>query len=322
MNKKPFVSIIVPVFNAEKFIEATLRSIMNQTYDNFEIIAIDDGSTDRTLEILNRYNFKVKVFQQKNAGPATARNRGILESKGKLLAFCDSDDIWEPNKLELQVDVFEKNKNCGLVGTNGIVIDAEGSFLNKYISDRWSNRETLCLLSLADLLDYMALYPSTVMLSKEAIIKSGVLFDGLTYYFENVQMFFRITKFFEVYFLNRNLVQRRYLRDSLSHANTKKDRYAQIKVYNMALLDFPEYKRLINRNLIHSSYSASRLEAQEGAFNKACILLLGIFMVDLFFGRFYWKKSDNAFIKFRKIFSPFYILSLFILKKCPKIREW
>lgn len=108
----PLVSVIVPSYNHKDYISECIESIVNQTYKNFELIVIDDGSTDNSIEIINKlkvkYNFKFVV--QENIGLSATLNKGIKEfSNGKYITFCASDDFWCINKLELQIDFMEKN---------------------------------------------------------------------------------------------------------------------------------------------------------------------------------------------------------------------
>lgn len=112
MSYEPIVSIIIPLYNSQSDIIDCLKSILKQTYDKYEIIIIDDGSTDNSVvlvaEFINEHpEIQFKFFQQDNSGPSKARNMGILNSTGELIAFIDSDDEWRPNKLESIVRVFE-----------------------------------------------------------------------------------------------------------------------------------------------------------------------------------------------------------------------
>src|SRR5690606_34102704 len=99
------VSIVIPVYNAEKYLEQTLASIYAQTYPHTEIIAVDDGSSDRSVEILRQHAPRVRLVTQANAGAAAARNRGVREARGKWIAFLDADDLWTPDKLEKQLQL-------------------------------------------------------------------------------------------------------------------------------------------------------------------------------------------------------------------------
>lgn len=103
MNNQKLVSIIIPCYNAEKTLEKTLESIFNQTYRNYEIIAVNDGSTDETLNILNNYKNKITIINQENKGASAARNCGFKESKGQYLLFCDADVILKPTIIEKMV---------------------------------------------------------------------------------------------------------------------------------------------------------------------------------------------------------------------------
>lgn len=113
----PEISIVIPVYNCGKFIEETLNSILNQTYSDFEIIAIDDGSTDNSAEIIEtcaKKDSRIKLIKQENAGVSCARNKGIQLSQGEYIAFCDADDLYLPTTIETLVNAIEKN-NCDWV---------------------------------------------------------------------------------------------------------------------------------------------------------------------------------------------------------------
>jgi glycosyltransferase involved in cell wall biosynthesis len=109
----------VPVWNGEKYLAQALASIFAQSYRAFEVIIVDDGSTDRTAAIIAAQPHKLRLIRQENAGPVVARNRGIAAAAGDLIAFLDYDDLWEPWKLELQVAAFTSNP--GLAICTGLV---------------------------------------------------------------------------------------------------------------------------------------------------------------------------------------------------------
>lgn len=110
---KPLVSIIIPVFNAEPFLDETLRSVLHQTYENWECILINDGSTDNSWSILEKWarnNPKIKIFSKENEGASKARNFGIRHAKGEYIAFLDSDDLWLPIHLSTLIkNLLENN---------------------------------------------------------------------------------------------------------------------------------------------------------------------------------------------------------------------
>lgn len=118
--KKDLVSIIVPVYNAEKFLEDTILTVLNQSYTNWELLLINDCSTDSSKKIYEKYkkNKMIKwIDMECNCGPALARNKGIDMAKGRFLCFIDSDDRWDKDKLEKQID-FMKQKKCSFSYTS------------------------------------------------------------------------------------------------------------------------------------------------------------------------------------------------------------
>jgi glycosyltransferase involved in cell wall biosynthesis len=131
MNK---VSVITPTYNSSQFVKKTIESIIVQTYDNWELLITDDCSTDNTWEVLNEYaqkDSRIKIFRLEiNSGAGTARNNSIKHASGKYIAFCDSDDLWLPEKLEYQVKFMEDNKydftfsSYHKIRENGTFIDA------------------------------------------------------------------------------------------------------------------------------------------------------------------------------------------------------
>lgn len=122
------VSIIMPLYNGEKFIKITLESVLKQTYKNWELLITNDGSKDNSPKIAEKYAEKderIKLFNQINKGSAAARNNSLREAKGKYIVFLDSDDIWENNFLEEQIK-FLKEKNASLVFSSYRRINEEG----------------------------------------------------------------------------------------------------------------------------------------------------------------------------------------------------
>ena len=119
MIEHNLVSIILPFYNSQKFLDATIKSVINQTYKNWELFLINDGSSDNSLEIavkyLNDKRFKL-ISYRKNRGPAYSRNLGIRKAQGEYICFLDSDDLWEKKKLKTQI-IFIKKKNS-LLYTN------------------------------------------------------------------------------------------------------------------------------------------------------------------------------------------------------------
>jgi glycosyltransferase involved in cell wall biosynthesis len=109
------VSVIIPTYNRAEYICETLESVFTQTYPDFEVIIVDDGSTDHTKDVLKPYLNRVQYIYKNNGGPASARNTGIRASTGKYIAFLDSDDLWMPDKLQVQADFLEAHPEYAMV---------------------------------------------------------------------------------------------------------------------------------------------------------------------------------------------------------------
>jgi teichuronic acid biosynthesis glycosyltransferase TuaG len=122
LKANPLVSIVMSAYNAEKYIGATIDTVLIQTYENWEFIIVNDGSIDHTQEILEAYALKdsrIKVINQVNQGQAAGRNNGFKVAKAFWIAYLDSDDLWHPTKLEKQVQVAAENPNCDVIFTEG-----------------------------------------------------------------------------------------------------------------------------------------------------------------------------------------------------------
>lgn len=133
---QPLVSIITPMYNSENFILKTIESVVNQTYSNWELLLVDDGSTDNTIQIVEDFKQKytnIKLLQNStNLGAAKSRNKGIFEAKGDYIAFLDADDLWKPIKLDLQIQFMETHK-CDVSFSSYEQIDESGKPLHKLV---------------------------------------------------------------------------------------------------------------------------------------------------------------------------------------------
>lgn len=177
------VSVIIPAYNAQEIITSCIKSVLNQTYHNIEIIVIDDGSTDSTLRIVQEYKngFSInclRIFHQDNQGPSKARNLGIQQARGEYIAFLDSDDCWVDNKIEEQLKVFEEYKDCVLVGTS-----------TKYQQE---NVTKYSFISFKRLLYSNRFTTSSVICKKQIVEK--ILFNEQQKYSEDYRLWLQIAK--------------------------------------------------------------------------------------------------------------------------------
>ncbi|OAD46132.1 glycosyltransferase family 2 protein [Polaribacter atrinae] len=133
MSKEPLVSVVIPTYNRQEFLEEAILSVVNQSYNNIEILVIDDGSKENYAEVIcNKYK-KCHYFYKNNGGLSSARNFGINVAKGSYIAFLDDDDFWRADKLQKQVKVLNSNKNVDCVHSSASVVDEKGNEKGKLI---------------------------------------------------------------------------------------------------------------------------------------------------------------------------------------------
>lgn len=127
----PKVTVIIPTYNAIAYLPSTFDSVIKQTFSDFEVIIVDDGSSDATVEWVSQLvDPRVRLISQANQGVAVARNQGIANAQGEYVAFLDADDLWEPTKLEQQVKCLDENPQVSLVNTSIVNIDEQGKPLS------------------------------------------------------------------------------------------------------------------------------------------------------------------------------------------------
>ncbi|MBR0480613.1 glycosyltransferase family 2 protein [Candidatus Saccharibacteria bacterium] len=168
------VSIVTPVFNAEKYLEETVKSVQTQTYSNWELFLINDGSTDNSLKIaknLAKTDKRIKVISIKNSGAAVARNTGIEQAKGDYLCFIDADDLWKPEKLEKQLK-FMQEKDCEFSFTSYAFADEKGQPTGKAAHVPAS-------ITYKQALKNTTIFTSTVMFNLNRLSKKNIMMPNV-----------------------------------------------------------------------------------------------------------------------------------------------
>lgn len=128
------ISVVIPLYNKEKQIAYTLQSVFEQTFQDFEIVVVDDGSTDNSVEKVEKFDdSRIRLIHQTNAGVSAARNRGIEEARGELIAFLDADDEWMPEYLATQYGLYQKYPECSVYACNYEFRDSEGKVTSTII---------------------------------------------------------------------------------------------------------------------------------------------------------------------------------------------
>jgi len=192
-NLRPLVSVIIATYNRADYVGESINSVLNQSYQNVEIVVIDDGSTDNTKNVLSQYKNKIKYIYQENKGQAAARNNGIRESKGEFIAFLDSDDLLMPGAIELQVNALSSESNIKLAYGRIMEIDSKGRAI---VTHRNNQRYKSGSVYGDLLLDYF-IQTSTVMVRKECFNHIGY-FDESIRGTEDWDMWLRISRHFKV----------------------------------------------------------------------------------------------------------------------------
>jgi glycosyltransferase involved in cell wall biosynthesis len=221
--QEPLVSVIIPVFNRDWCLGEAIESVFSQTYERYELIVVDDGSTDDTGKQLSQYK-NISVITQPNRGVSAARNRGIASSRGDLIAFLDSDDLWLPEKLSVQVDYFMRHPMAEIGQTQEIWI-RNGKRMNpgrrhiKTAGFFFERSLALCLVS-----------PSAVMLRKQLLEKVG-LFDESLPACEDYDLWLRINASIPIFLIDEPLVIKRggHSDQLSSHAGLDKYRIQSLK---------------------------------------------------------------------------------------------
>ncbi|MBI5075478.1 MAG: glycosyltransferase family 2 protein [Nitrospirae bacterium] len=198
----PRVSVIIPTYNRAPLLREAISSVLCQTYDDFELIIVDDGSTDNTHDVIDEFSSpKIRYFYHCNQGRSRARNWALGEARGEFIAFLDSDDMFMPNKLQKQVAFFDNNSEFGMLYSSARVIDDNGNEI--FNPGDWNGTKPYYLAT-----DSGWLYPNiafcprtvvlpTVMVRKEVMVVVGG-FDEKMHRFEDTDMWRRISKVFKI----------------------------------------------------------------------------------------------------------------------------
>src|SRR5512135_2601221 len=196
MKTGPLVSVIIPTYNRAHVVCRAIESVLGQTYENREIIVVDDGSTDDTQVRLRAYGDRIRVLTQENGGPSVARNRGIAVSRGVIVAFLDSDDYWLPSKLARQVDLLEKaGPSVACCLCNITIVYNDGT---RNSSFKIANIAPHCAVGLwlnpaEVLLSRFVLFSQAVAIRREALERAGYFEEHLLFFGEDHDLELRLS---------------------------------------------------------------------------------------------------------------------------------
>jgi len=210
------VSVVIPVYNSEKFLSESLDSVLDQTYSNYEVICVDDGSTDRSKEILNQYSDKITIISQENKGLASALNTGIYAMSGKWFKWFSPDDVMYPDAIETLVNVGINHDNA-IIYSNWDIIDENGKKLRRFSETNYNDLNGFDFN--IRLLDGQQINVNTSLVSKSIFengLRMNTLIDPVLVdydFFLRSGLFYK-TKF---YLIEKSLIKFRVHQSQLSH---------------------------------------------------------------------------------------------------------
>lgn len=200
----PKVSLVIPTFNCEQYLSEAIESVLNQTYCDFEILVVDDGSTDNTRAKIERYKSMIRYIPQNNQGPSAARNLGIRHSNGKYIGFLDADDLWFPEKLKLQVDYLEQVHDVGLVTCDALSFKDNTILVPSMAEERKLHSGWV----LKYLLRENFLNTNNVLIKRDVFEKVG-FFDEHRKFSEDYDLWLRIAKYYKIGYVDQVLTKYR-----------------------------------------------------------------------------------------------------------------
>jgi glycosyltransferase involved in cell wall biosynthesis len=206
----PKVSVVIPTYNRAHLISETVQNVLAQNFRDYEVIVVDDGSTDNTKDVLRPFGNKIKYIYKKNAGLAAARNTGIEHSTGEYIAFIDDDDLWYPNKLDVQVGILDKNLQLGFVCSQADVINAQSGEVMYTLKKGWFNKENFESLYNENFIPVL-----TVMMRRSCYEKLGG-FDENQITGEDYDYWLRLSKIYPFHFIDMPLAKWRMTPKSMS----------------------------------------------------------------------------------------------------------
>lgn len=274
----PIVSVVIPVYNGEKTIKETIESVLFQSFADFELLVINDGSTDSTLNVVSTFKDpRLKVFSYPNAGLAASRNRGISLASGNYISFIDADDLWTPDKLEAQVNALQENPPAALAYSWTDYIYESGQFFRQGPHFNFSG-DVFAKLLLSDFVGN----GSNPLIRKQVFSEVGG-FDESLNAVEDWDMWLRLAARYPFVAVPSPQILYRQSPTSMS-ANPRKMEVASLRVINRALAEAPESIQHLRRTCLGNRYKGLTWKTLTGFPERA----QGITAA-----RFFWHAISN-----------------------------
>jgi len=251
------ISIIIPTYDRSAFLKEAIESVLKQTYQSFELIVVDDGSTDDTAGVLSRYAGKISALSVNHGGPSAARNYGIKAARGDYIAFLDSDDLWLPGKLAAQMHFFHNNPEARICQTeeiwmrNSVRVNPRQKH-KKYSGWIFDKCLPLCVVS-----------PSAVMIHR-SVFKQVGLFDETFPACEDYDLWLRIAPLYPIYLIDKPFIIKRG-----GHGDQQSKNVSALDLYRIRALS-----KILNSGFLTSAQHDLALAELK---KKCCIYATGCF---------------------------------------------
>lgn len=314
----PKVSVVIPTYNRAKYICETIDSVLNQTFQDFEIIIVNDGSSDNTeslvLEYIRKYPNRMKYVYQQNKGEAAARNTGIMKSDGEYIAFLDSDDIWLEQKLEKQID-YVKKTDTDLVYCSMFIME------NGVIDYKKIKPANPAFTFLDLLLGGKSITTPTVLVKKRCIQKVEP-FDETLKLACDYEMWLRFSLKYKISFIDESLAIYRIHSSQLSSDDNDKEFKEHGVTIFKKLIAYPELPRkLVKKKLSREYYLLGKIYYEKKQYKLAFKSIGDSLCVNPLVGISFFDPKDGMSKKIKKIIKPFllFFILIFLSKKDLKI---
>ncbi|WP_245777366.1 glycosyltransferase [Marinobacter pelagius] len=274
LNRKAKVSVLIPAFNRKNYIGETIESVLSQSYPNIELIVVDDGSTDGTFEILEEYSDQKKLTLlthpgRENRGQSAALNLGLEEASGEFVAILDSDDLFMPDKIALQVDYLQNNPDVGLVYGMGEAIDEKGNWLYDIHSPEHVERNDPNEV----LLDCYFLLPQNALVRREVFDRVGFFEEGFRAA-QDHDMLIRISEQTKMAFLPIKVFRYRRHQESISSRGQRRRWENGFEILHRARARYPYRRSTIRKRRAVLHYRMGQVCRREKRYALATFNLI------------------------------------------------
>jgi glycosyltransferase involved in cell wall biosynthesis len=210
------VSVVMAVFNGEKYLKEAVGSVLSQSLDDFEFIIIDDGSSDGTASIVRSFGDKrIKLISRENKGLAPSLNEGIGIARGKYVVRMDADDICMPDRFRKQIEFMEVHPECSVLGSSAIIIDKDGAYLyESSVETEWADIKARLPLA-------VPIFHSSTVFERDKVLKCGGYQEGVRQYLEDTVLWNRMARYGELRNLPDALIKYRLVPESISGYDRK-----------------------------------------------------------------------------------------------------